>query len=243
MGEAKRRKQKLGAEYGQPLGMTASARRCLIKDNLEQLLSQHYQACGYTDLLNNAPRPEVRPSPKSPSSQKDLDNLLDALVKHWQNTFNGEFPRSALQMAVKSILEDKAIFLTDFSASGLDLSRAMDPVIPLPEARNYFRGLLESQQIQLAQHYILLKDVLTVIATEEAWTLLKQLLLNEFNDVIVAATEEQPAWIYQNTHPDDWIDLTEEVVFQGGNRALLGLLTLLVTLPWEIQLKTLVRES
>ena len=53
MGEAKRRKQKLGAEYGQPLGLTASVRRCLIKDNLEQLLSQHYQACGYTDLLNN----------------------------------------------------------------------------------------------------------------------------------------------------------------------------------------------
>ncbi len=196
-----------------------------------------------TDLLNNAPRPEVRPSPKSPSSQKDLDNLLDALVKHWQNTFNGEFPRSALQMAVKSILEDKAMFLTDFSPSGLDRSRAMEPVIPLPEARNYFRGLLESQQIHLAQHYILLKDVLSVLATEEAGTLLKQLLLNEFNDVIVAAKEEQPAWLSQNTHPDDWIDLTEEVVFQGGNRALLGLLTLLVTLPWEIQLKTLVRES
>ena len=82
-----------------------------------------------------------------------------------------------------------------------------------------------------------------VLATEEAWTLLKQLLLNEFNDVILFTTEEQPAWLYQNTHPDGWIDLTEEVVFQGGNRALLGLLTLLVTLPWEIQLKTLVRES
>ncbi|MGB5711781.1 MAG: DUF2839 family protein [Waterburya sp.] len=33
-------------------------------------------------------------------------------------------------------------------------------------ARNYFRGLVESKQIQLAQHYILLKDVLTVLATE-----------------------------------------------------------------------------
>ena len=240
MGEAKRRKQKLGAEYGQPLGMTASARRCLIKDNLEQLLAQHYRACGYTDLLNNAPRPEVRPSPKSPSSQKDLYNLLDELVKHWQNTFNSEFPRSGLQMAVKAILESKAVFLADFSTRGLDRSRAMESVIPLPEARNYFRDLVESKQIQLAQHYILLKDVLIVLATEEAGTLLKQLLLNEFNDVIIAATEEQPAWIYQNTHPDGWLDLTEEVVFQGANRALLGLLTLLVTLPWEIKLKTLV---
>lgn len=67
--------------------------------------------------------------------------------------------------------------------------------------------------------------------------------MNEFNNVIIDATEEQPALIYQNTHPDGWIDLTEEVVFQGGKRALLGLLTLLITLPWEIKLKTLVRES
>jgi hypothetical protein len=135
------------------------------------------------------------------------------------------------------------MFLTAFSASGQDRSRAMEPIIPLPEARSYFRGLVESKQIQLAQHYILLKDVLTVLATEEAWTLLKQLFLNEFNDVILSATEEQPAWIYRNTHPDGWIDLTEEVVFQGGNRALLGLLTLLVTLPWEIKLKTLLPKS
>lgn len=83
MGEAKRRKQKLGAEYGQPLGMTASARKCLIKDNLEQLLSQHYQACGYTDLLNNAGSPEVRPSPNSPSSQKDLNNLLVRGIRNY----------------------------------------------------------------------------------------------------------------------------------------------------------------
>ncbi|MDJ0901610.1 MAG: hypothetical protein QNJ55_22665 [Xenococcus sp. MO_188.B8] len=39
--------------------------------------------------------------------------------------------------------------------------------------------------------------------------------------------------------PDGWIDLTEEVLFQGANRALAGLLTLLITLPWEIQLRTL----
>ena len=70
-------------------------------------------------------------------------------------------------------------------------------------------------------------------------TLYFRLLLNEFNDVILDATKKQPAWIYQNTRPDGWIDLTEEVVLQGANRALLGLLTLLVTLPWEIQLKTL----
>jgi hypothetical protein len=239
MGEAKRRKQKLGAEYGQPLGLTASARRDLIKNNLEQLLCQHYQACGYTDWIDNAYRPEVNPSPNSRNSQRDFYNLLDELVKHWQNTFNGEFSRSALQKAVKSILEDKPTFLTDFSTSGLNHSRAMEPIIPLPQARSYFRDLVENQQIQLAQHYILLNDVLTVLATEEAFSLLKQILLNEFNDVILFATEEQPAWLSQNIHPDGWIDLTEEVGFQASNRALLGLLTLLVTLPWENKLKTL----
>ncbi len=52
MGEAKRRKQLLGSQYGQPLGLTATARRQLIQDHLESLLFQHYQACGYTDWLD-----------------------------------------------------------------------------------------------------------------------------------------------------------------------------------------------
>ena len=118
----------------------------------------------------------------------------------------------------------------------------MTPIIPLPSARKYFRGLVASSKIQLPQHYIWLRDVLTVLATESARPLLQQLLLNEFNDAINDAISERAPWLTPHLYPDGWLDLTEEVGFIGANRALAGLLTLLVTLPWEIQLKTLLAK-
>ena len=71
---------------------------------------------------------------------------------------------------------------------------------------------------------------------------LQQLLLNEFNDAINDAISERAPWLTPHLYPDGWLDLTEEVGFIGANRALSGLLTLLVTLPWEIQLKTLLAK-
>ena len=73
--------------------------------------------------------------------------------------------------------------------------------------------------------------------------MVKQLLLAEFNDVILDATTEQVAWIVHNTSDDGWLNLTEEALFQGGNRALLGLLTLLITLPWEMKLRRLISSA
>jgi hypothetical protein len=119
----------------------------------------------------------------------------------------------------------------------------MRPVVPLPEARKYFRRLLDDRQINLSTHYILLTDVLSVLADKKASPLVKQLLLAEFNDVILDATTEQVDWMVHNTSDDGWLNLTEEVLFQGGNRALLGLLTLLITLPWEMKLRTLMRST
>ena len=115
----------------------------------------------------------------------------------------------------------------------------MSPIIPLPSARKYFRELVQSSKIELSQHYILLQDVFTVLATQSVSSLLQQLLLYEFNDVLLDAIEERAVWLSPHLDEDGWIDLTEEVVFQGANRALAGLLTLLITLPWEIQLRTL----
>ena len=243
MGEAKRRKQKLKAEYGQPLGLTNEARRDLIDSNLESLLRSHYQEIGYTDWLDKACSPEVRSLSKSLNREPNFDGMLDVLVQHWQDTFNGEFPRSAQAQAVKSIKDDKPIFLTAFSANQFDHSRQMKPVVPLPEARKYFRRLLDDRRINLSTHYILLTDVLTVLADKKANPLVKQLLLAEFNDVILDATTEQLPWIVHNTTEDGWIDLTEEVWFQAGNRALLGLLTLLITLPWEMRLRAFIRSA
>ena len=240
MGEAKRRKQKLKDEYGQPLGLSNEARRDLIENNLEPLLRNHYQEIGYTDWLDRPCSPKVRLSPESSSNEPNFDQMLDVLVQHWQDTFNGEFPRSAQAQAVKSVKDDKPIFLTAFSSNQFDHSRQMKPVVPLPEARKYFRRLLDDRQISLLTHYILLTDVLNVLADKKAKPLVKQLLLAEFNDVILDATTEQLAWIVHNTSQDGWLNLTEEALFQGGNRALLGLLTLLITLPWEMKLRTLV---
>ncbi len=71
MGEAKRRKQLLGSQYGQPLGLTATARRQLIQDHLESLLFQHYQACGYILKLNRVVPSSgiISPKPKSDREQ------------------------------------------------------------------------------------------------------------------------------------------------------------------------------
>ncbi len=240
MGEAKRRKQKLGSEYGQPLGLNAEARRHLIQENFQQLLSAHNQTCGYPDCFTSPTHPQFRPPANPNSNQPDLQFILEDLVRHWQNTFNHHYPRSALQSAVASILSDKPIMFT--GKDSLVGHRIMTPIIPLPSARKYFRGLVASSKIQLSQHYILLRDVLTVLATESARPLLQQLLLSEFNDAIKDAISERAPWLTPHLHPDGWLDLTEEVGFQGANRALAGLLTLLVTLPWEIQLKTLLAK-
>ena len=89
----------------------------------------------------------------------------------------------------------------------------------------------------------MLADVLSVMAEPEAIPLVKRLLLAEFNDVIIDATDEQLGWIVRNTSDDGWINLTEEVLFQGGNRALLGLLTLLTTLPWAMKLRKVIHSA
>ena len=66
--------------------------------------------------------------------------------------------------------------------------------------------------------------------------LLKQLLWGEFNDAIVSAQESQSPWLMKNLNADGWIDLSEELLFQSINRAMAGILTIVATLPWQIQL-------
>lgn len=235
MGEAKRRKQRLGSEYGQPLGLTALGRRALIQENLPQLLSHHYQVCGYADYSQFPLNPEIQASTEN-------TNLLDFIVnlaQHWRQTFNADYPRSAVAQAMKSIIEDTPIFLTDTSEQSVFSKEIMTPFIPLPSARDYFRDLFDKKPISLSQHYILLQDVLAVLATESFFDLLQQLLKSEVTDVLNHAFEEQPDWLLPYITSDGWIDLSDEVVFIAGNRAMLGLLTLLLTLPWEIELKKL----
>ncbi len=185
----------------------------------------------------------MRSSPDSPSSHDQIFQALDGLVQHWRNTFPDNFPRSTLQKAIQSIIENRPIPLTFSPPDELTPPRTMTPLIALPEARSYFQHKLALGQILLPQHYNLLPDVFTVLAQDSALPLLQQLLLIEFNDVIAHALNERPDWILHSLQPDGWIDLTEEVLFQAGNCALLGLLTLILTLPWELELKILLEKD
>ena len=114
----------------------------------------------------------------------------------------------------------------------------MSPTIALPEARKYFQKQLLAGQIQLPTHYILVKEALTVLGGEGQRELLKQLLWGEFNDAIVSAQESQSPWLMKNLNADGWIDLSEELLFQSINRAMAGILTIVATLPWQIQQQT-----
>ena len=89
----------------------------------------------------------------------------------------------------------------------------------------------------------MVKEALTVLGRETLSPLLEQLLWGEFNEVIVSAKEEGSTWLMRNINTDGWINLNEEVVFQSVNQAITGILTMVVTLPWSMQLKLIANES
>ncbi len=235
MGEAKRRKQKLGSEYGQPLGLNALKRRILIEENLPELLSAHYQACGYPDFAKSPHHPEFGTASETNSSF----DFMPSLIRHWQETFNSQYPRSGLEQGIKAILDSKPIFLTDLSEARLSLSEATSPIIPFPQARDYFRSLFKRRHLSLSQHCILVSDVLGILATEKFSNLLEQLITSEVRDVLNYAFDDLEDWLLPYIMEDGLINLTSEVRFIAGNRAIMGLITLVLTWPWEIELKKL----
>lgn len=243
MGEAKRRKQLLGSRYGKPLNLSAVERRELIQTHLEFLLLEHYQACGYTEDFNTPNNPQFRYSSSSNNDPEGLSSMLDELVQHWQKTFNSEFIPSALAQIVKSIQQNRGLFLHGTNLDQLAPREQMEPIIALPQARSYFLKLLAKRQVSFPLHYDLVIDVLTVLSTPSAETLLKRLILHEFNDFMDYAQSQRPDWIANSLTDDGWIDLNQDVMFQAANSTFVGLLTLIVTLPWENQLSMIEQES
>ncbi len=242
MGEAKRRKQKLGNEYGQPLGLNPLERRVLIEENLQELLSAHYQACGYPDYAkyNNAPEEDTLFQTNS------FKDFMPSLIQHWQESFNKSYPLSGLEMGMTAILQNAPIFLTSLPYEELKNEKATSPIIPFPHARKYFRKIFNTRHIRLSQHCILVRDVLDILATEKFSLLLEQLMTSEVRDVLSHAfddKDDKEDWLLPYITESGLIDLTEEVIFVSGNRAIMGLMTLLLTLPWEIELKKLLVPS
>lgn len=119
----------------------------------------------------------------------------------------------------------------------------MKPIVTLPEARKYFQRLVKSKKVRIFQHCTLLQDVLVVLATQKSVPLVKQMLWGEFNEVMNYAQSEKLPWLEKNLNRDGWIDLNEYVVFQGVNCALAGILTTVATLPWQMELSTLIKKS
>jgi hypothetical protein len=246
MGEAKRRKQKLGSGYGLTLGLSTQMRRNLITKNISRLISNHFETCGYDDYINS-PLSYQNYLIKANSDiyqdedQINLDEIFDEVIDHWQNTFTQNYDRSFLELLVLAILENQPIILK--GENSFSSKTSMKPVVTLPEARKYFQALVLKKKVKLSHHYTLIQDALIVLAKPISSPLLKQLLWGEFRDVIEYAESENLPWLEINFERNNEIGLSENTVFQGVNCALAGILTTVATLPWQIELSALMSKS
>lgn len=230
MGEAKRRKQLLGSRYGKPLGLSSAERINLIERNMARWIAEHFENCDYYNYLEKPFSSQIRNTGCFPSN---LEEVVEDVTEHWQSTFDREYPNQAIKLLISAILKDRPIV---FEGVGLKPRQKLEPIITLPSARKYLQKQVKTQKIPLSTHYILVKEALIVLGKKTQAPLLKQLLWGELNEVILSAQEERPSWLTKNTDTDGWLDLSEEVVFQSINRAMAGILTILATLPWSMQL-------
>jgi len=246
MGEAKRRKQKWGSGYGLPLGLSSQTRKNLIAKNISRLISNHFETCGYHDYINSPPSYQNYHIKASCHIDKDesqisLDEVFDEVIDHWQNTFTQNYDRSFLELLVLAILKNQPILLK--GENSFNSNSSMKPVVTLPEARKYFQSLVCKKKVKLAHHYTLIQDALIVLAQPSSSPLLKQLFWGEFNDAIEYAELEKLSWLEKSFEKNNRIDLSEDTVFQGVNCAIAGILTTVATLPWQMELSTLMLKS
>lgn len=232
MGESRRRKQLLGSKYGKPLGLSHVERINLIEQNMTQWISEHFDNCEYDNYLENPSNIQIRNN--SGIKQQDFGEVIRDARKHFAETFNYAYPDTSIKLMVKAILKNRPIL---FEGISLKQKQKVEPKITLPLARECFRKQVESREIELSVHHILVKDALIVLSREASSSLLEQLLKEEINEVIVSAQEEKSLWLTRNRNRDGWINLNEEVVFQSVNQAMAGILTIVATLPWSMQLK------
>ncbi len=230
MGEAKRRKQRLGSRYGKPLGLSSVERINLIELNIAQWISEHFDNCEYENYLEKPLNPQTR---TSELDESNLESVIENVTEHFAKTFNQTYPDAGVKSLISAILFDRPIV---FEGISFKQGRRMEPTIALPEARKYFQKQVKAGQIQLPTHYILVKEALTVLGGKGKRELLKQLLWGELNEVMISAQSEKTPWLMKNLNPDGWIDIDEELLFQSVNRAMAGILTIVATLPWSMQL-------
>ena len=164
--------------------------------------------------------------------ESNLESVMENVVGHFANTFNRSYPEAGVKLLIRAILKDRPIV---FEGISFKQGQKMEPTIALPEARKYFQKQVEAGKLQLSVHCVLVKEALTVLGREGKRELLKQLLWGEFNEVMISAQSERSPWLMKNLNPDGWIDMSEELLFQSINRAMAGILTIVATLPWQMQ--------
>ena len=230
MGEARRKKQLLGSSYGKPLGLSAVERRNLIERNIVRWIGEHLDNCEYYNYLENPLFFQTRANIASGSS---LEQVMENVREHFCHIFDRTYPDAAIESLIIAVLKERPIA---FEGISFKRGQRMVPIIALPQARKYFQQQVEARKIELPTHYVLVKEALTVLSTPTKATLLKQLLRGEFNYVVLSAQDEQASWLVKNINPDGWIDVDDELLFQSVNRAIVGILTLIATLPWSMQI-------
>lgn len=230
VGEAKRRKQRLGSRYGKPLGLSSAERVNLIEQNIERWISEHFDNCQYDNYLLEPYSIQTR---VIGDTKFDLESVLEEVIEHFVVTFSQTYSDVAIEMLISGILKDRPILFEGISNRQ---GQTMEPIIALPLARKYFQEKVHQRKIELSTHQILVKEVLLVLGQESQRGLVKQLLRGEFNEVIDSAQEEQKLWLTKNLNADGWINVNKELLFQAVNTAMAGILTMVATLPWQIQL-------
>lgn len=230
MGEAKRRKQLLGSSYGKLLGLSSAERVNLIDQNIERWIGEHFDNCEYHNYLEEPYAPQTR---SKSGDTSNLEEVVENVVEHFRNTFNREYPNESIKLLIWAILKDQPIV---FEGLSWRQRRRIEPKMTLPLARKYLQRQVEAQKIQLPTHYRLVKEALTVLGDKSKASLLKQLLWGELNEVFVSAQESEEFWLTNNLNADGWIDVDEELLFQAVNTAMAGILTMIATLPWQVQL-------
>lgn len=236
MGEAKRRKQLLGSCYGKPLGLSSAERIELIDSDIAQWISQHLSKCEYYNYLE---KPFALQTRANSLSESNLEQVIENVAEHFSVTFGRTYALASIESLVRAILKDRPIV---FEGVSLKQGRIMEPTVALPEARKYFQQQVEAGKIELSIHQILIKEALIVLVSKTKASLLKQLLWGEFNEVVNSAQQEQASWLMKNVNADGWIDLSDELLFQSVNRVIVGILTIVATLPWSMHLELVNRS-
>lgn len=127
MGEAKRRKERLGLRYGKPLGLSSAKRIELIDSNIAQWILEHFNNCGYHNYLEKPLNPQTR---TNQLDESNLESVIENVSEHFSMTFNQNYPNASIKLLIKAIVKERPIVFQGVNSKS---RRRMEPTVALPE--------------------------------------------------------------------------------------------------------------